>query len=61
MIDILALLKRIEWKGVSATDMCVGCGRDKYEDHEPDCQLKAAIDALESLALVVVETGLDEA
>lgn len=58
MIDILALLKRIEWHGMNEGDCCPLCriGPDDKPDkaHFDDCQLKAAIDALESKELVVI-------
>ena len=63
MIDILALLKRIEWAGYGG-DVCPECNFDSKFTvkgatyggwHDPECQLKAAIDALESGRLVVVD------
>ena len=54
MIDILALLKRIEL-AVDCGDGCPGCGHYSKGEHQDDCQLKAAIDALESGELVVID------
>jgi hypothetical protein len=55
MIDILGLLKRIEFKGnFDGWPNCPECQEDT-DRHKPGCQLKAAIDALESGRLVVVE------
>ena len=68
MIDILALLERIEWAGYGGGgNVCPECGFDAEFTlpggtlggiHKPGCKLKAAIDALESGKLVVVDKGL---
>jgi hypothetical protein len=66
MIDILALLKRIETKGVIYDlSCCPECEGEAYEygenfkfnkaHHNDGCPLKSAIDSLESGRLVVVE------
>jgi hypothetical protein len=51
MIDILGLLKKGNFDG---WPNCPECQEDA-DRHNPDCQLKAAIDALEAGRLVVVE------
>ena len=60
-MDILGLLKRIEWGDYS---VCPDCDTWKYNStsgdvnqHDKDCELKAAINALEAGRLVVVEIG----
>ena len=65
MIDILGLLKRIETEGfMQGYSCCPECNEEAYGftkdiklsmvDHKPDCQLKAAIDALEAGKLLVM-------
>lgn len=60
-MDLLGLLKRIEWGSES---VCPECDTWKWNiksvdvcDHDKDCQLKAAIDALEADRLAVMEIG----
>ena len=61
MIDILDILKELEWglvyreSSLSMDFKCPYCGTDTKPTHNSDCQLKAAIDALESGRLVVVD------
>jgi hypothetical protein len=65
MIDILALLKDLmQSENIYGTPCCHHCGMlaslGMYNEvkeylHEGDCDLKAAIDALESGSLVVVD------
>lgn len=57
-MDILGLLKRIEW---GSEDVCPDCDTWKYNStsgdvnqHDKDCHLKAAIDGLEAGRLVVM-------
>ena len=65
MIDILELLKELEWGlvyGESSLSMdfkCPYCGTDTKPTHNPGCQLKAAIDALESGGLQVIDVERD--
>jgi len=58
-VNILGLLERIEWDGMSNEDCCPSCRigpNDKPDKaHYADCELKAAIDALRSGRLVVSE------
>lgn len=60
MIDILALLKRLS---ISDNAICPICYTDYFHGmkyiHKEDCQLKAAIDALEDGRLVVVDVERD--
>lgn len=54
MIDLLALLKRLEF---SYDEMCPECcygNRGPAGTHASECQLKAAIDALERGDLVII-------
>ncbi len=49
MIDLLAMLKRIEWEGWGETEsVCPECMERKKAGHKPGCELKAVIDLLES-------------
>ena len=63
VMDILGLLKRLEWDGYDGCGhACPECGNGvAYIDHfgekqggyhQPDCELKAAIDELEAGRLV---------
>lgn len=50
-VDILALLKEIEWNVPLAVMYCPSCSAPKYGthgEHKPGCQLKAAIAELEA-------------
>ena len=57
-MNILALLKRLEWleSDYEGAKYCAECGigPEHPRPHKPDCQLKAAIDALEAGRLVLV-------
>ena len=50
-MNLLALLKQIEWHQASDYDECPSCGKHQHDTpengHAPDCELKAAIDMLE--------------
>lgn len=61
-MNLLELLKRIEWNGMvdHGTGGCPSCynegyANDEKSQHRGDCQLKAAIDALEAGRIRVAE------
>lgn len=54
-MNILEMLESIEKASDEYTGECVLCtGRSRRDEHDKDCQLKAAIDALKSGRLQVV-------
>lgn len=60
MIDLLALLKRME---CDDEGFCCECDRFQHDEagpHEPDCQLKGAIDLLEGRATGEISFGVSK-
>lgn len=53
MIDLLALLKRLETDVL--TDACPECFGLKVKGHRAGCELKAAIDGLQSGRLEIID------
>ena len=58
-MSILELLEKVEWAycngGCISAGPCLICKNDQWDKHDPCCELKAAIDALKSGKLVVVD------
>jgi len=56
---LLALLKRLEWRGCVEHFECPACGRRELDGHTPDCWLAAALAEQEEATRADTELGRD--